>query len=134
MSGRASEYTEAEADSICVQIAMGKSLVNICKESGRDYSTVMKWLKDQPEFAKNYTAARESQADYHADEIIDIADDSLLTPDDRRVRIDARKWKAGKMKPKVYGEKIQQEHSGSIATTPIEERDKALLDDYAKAD
>jgi hypothetical protein len=28
------------------------------------------------------------------------------------LRIDARKWMLGKMKPKVYGDKVTTEHSG----------------------
>jgi hypothetical protein len=36
-----------------------------------------------------------------------------------RLRMDARKWMLGKMHPKKYGEKVQQEHSGELTTTII---------------
>jgi hypothetical protein len=60
------------------------------------------------------TRAREDQADTLADEILDIADDSSLDPSDRRVKIDARKWIASKLKPKTYGDKVQAELSGQL--------------------
>lgn len=54
--------------------------------------------------------AREEQADGFADEIIDIADS--VAPETGEVakaklQIDARKWKAAKLAPKKYGEKLE---------------------------
>jgi hypothetical protein len=121
-------YTPELAADICEQIASGKSLVRVCKTKKIGYSTVTDWLRERPEFAVNYAQAREAQADFLADELVDIADDEKLHPDSRRVRIDARKWKAGKMKPKVYGDKML--HAGPDGETPatftlnIDRRDK----------
>ena len=50
--------------------------------------------------------AREKQADFYADEIIGIADDESLDPNSRRIMIDARKWAASRLRPKVYGDKL----------------------------
>ncbi len=52
-----------------------------------------------------YARAREEQADFYADEIVTIAD---TEPDaaTARVRVDARKWVASKLKPKRYGDKL----------------------------
>jgi transposase-like protein len=124
--GRPTDYTPEKAKTICEMIATGKSLVSVCTEMGVGYTTVMQWLKAHPDFAKEYAQAREDQADYHAEEIIDIADDASITPDARRIRIDARKWKAGKMKPKVYGDKLQQELSGP-GGAPIETKSTVTL-------
>jgi hypothetical protein len=33
-----------------------------------------------------------------------------------RLKVDARKWVAAKLKPKKYGDKLQTEHSGEITT------------------
>lgn len=109
--GRHSTYDPAIADMICDGIARGNSLVSILKEDEElpTYTTIMKWLKDFPEFAENYTKAREHQADHDADKIGDIAQDVLkgrLDPAAARVAIDAYKWAAGKRKPKVYGDKV----------------------------
>lgn len=106
---RPTSYTDEIADEICARIADGQSLRAICE--GEDYpdrSTVFRWLSDpaNDRFRNQYALARESQADSFADDIADIADDEKLEPNDKRVRIDARKWLAGKLRPKVYGDKV----------------------------
>jgi len=55
-----------------------------------------------------YARAREDQADWHADEIVAIADTETDAAKARN-RIDARKWKAAKLKPKVYGDRVNVE-------------------------
>jgi hypothetical protein len=64
---------------------------------------VYTWLRERPSFLDHYERARQSQADSLFDDVIDISD----TEDDPRrakVRIDARIWAAGKLKPKKYGD------------------------------
>jgi len=105
------EFTEEMADAILHGIAEGNSLVSILKEDDElpSYTTVMKWLRQYPEFAANYARAREDQADHDADKIGDIAERVVkgeVDPQAARVAIDAYKWAAGKRKPKVYGEKL----------------------------
>lgn len=39
------------------------------------------------------------------EEIFEIADNPEIDVQDKRVRIDTRKWAMGKLKPKKYGEK-----------------------------
>lgn len=138
MSGRHTEYTEDMADAICERIALGESLRAICRdESMPAMSTVFKWLTQQESFAEQYAHAREEQAETLADEIVAIADEECTmvradkhgAKDDdgegnvevvfdatavarNRLRIDARKWVASKLKPKKYGDKIQSEISG----------------------
>jgi hypothetical protein len=83
-------------------------------------TSVFKWLRIHEEFAQQYAMAKDASADALADEIVDIADDRQDDPDaaSRRVRIDARKWVASKLKPKRYGDRIEQEVK---VTTSIEE-------------
>ena len=119
--GRPVEWTperKATAQArICEQIALGRSLVSVCKEPGMPaYSTVMEWRLEDTSFGENYTRAREDQADYLADEVIDIAD-TATDPNLARVQIDARKWKAGRMKPKVYGDRLNLDADINIKLT-----------------
>lgn len=111
--GRPSKYTKALAARICAHIADGRSLRSICREDDMPgMSTVFEWLADKPEFAEQYAHARDAQADALADEIVDIAD----TEEDAakaRVRVDARKWVASKLKPKRYGDRVTNEHTGA---------------------
>jgi hypothetical protein len=77
-----------------------------------EYRTVARWLAADQAFRQSYERAREAQADYLADDILDVSNDGSLSPEDRRIRIDARKWYAGKLRPKKYGDRLQQELSG----------------------
>ena len=107
MSGRPSGFTQEIADTICERIADGESLRSICAADDMpNKATVFKWLAAFPTFSDQYARARETQADSLFDDVLTIADSSQDDPQDRRVRIDARKWMAGKLRPKVYGDKI----------------------------
>lgn len=95
-------YSQTE---LCDYIAGGKSLVSWCKENNIGYSTITAHLAKDPVFQVKYAQAREAAADFHVDEVIAIAD-SEPDPAKARVRVDARKWVAAKMKPKKYGDKL----------------------------
>lgn len=134
---RPSIFTQELADQICERLADGESLRKICL--GDDMpakSSVFKWLGENKEFSDQYARAREAQADTLFDEIIDIADDgandtyidesgNTRTDQDviarSRLRVDARKWAASKLKPKTYGEKVETTLRGD-KDNPIESR------------
>ena len=110
--GRPTTYSDLMAAEICGEISEGKSLRSICKAARMpSCSTVFLWLSKHPEFSEQYARAREEQADAIADECLDIAENE---PDVQRARlmIDVRKWFASKMKPRKYGDRITQEHTG----------------------
>lgn len=127
---RQSEFSQEIADIICTRLADGESLRSICADDAMPAkSTVFKWLSEQKEFSDRYARAREAQADALFDEILSIADTPMegvkvkegpngteTTTGDmiehRRLQVDARKWMAGKLAPKKYGDKIQAEHTG----------------------
>lgn len=105
-TGRPSGYSEALAERICTHIAEGGSLKAFCEKPGNPtLSMVYRWLDNIPGFREIYTRARDDQADTFADEITHIAD-TEEDPNKARVRIDARKWVAGKCRPKKYGDKL----------------------------
>ena len=133
MRGRPSDYNNEIADKICGLLIEGMSLREICRQEGFPaIGTVTRWLVKHKEFQVQYAYAREAQADTLADEILDIADNAKndwMIRDGKKVenqesirrtqiRIDSRKWLAGKMRPKKYGEKIISEVSG-VDGSPI---------------
>lgn len=139
-----STYTEEMADKICERIADGESLKAICEDEGMPHkSTVFKWLSENDAFSDKYARAREAQADALFDDILSIADDGSndwmlknFGEETRwvengeairrsQLRIDARKWMAGKLRPKKYSEKLQVE--GSM-THEAGDSIKALMD------
>lgn len=109
---RPCDYTSEVAAAICSRLSAGQSLVRICADADMPHrDTVYAWLGRFPEFSDRYARAREEQADHYADEIIAIADGEGDT-NDKRLRVDARKWIACKLKPRTYGERTSHEHSG----------------------
>jgi hypothetical protein len=132
---RPSDYSQEIADTICERIGDGESLRRICSEEDMpNKATVFRWLAAHTEFSDQYARAREAQADTLFDEVLAIADTPMLgektkigsdgktetTTGDmiehRRLQVDARKWMAGKLRPKKYGDKLDVEHSGQVVT------------------
>ncbi len=116
-------YTHEIAVEICRKISEGQSLRKICRPKNMpNRGAVFEWACGATKaalddgFPEMYRRARECQADSFADEVVAIAD-STKDPQKARVQIDARKWAAGKQRPKVYGDKINMEHSGGITLT-----------------
>ena len=129
-AGRPSKYTQELADQLCERLSQGKSLRTVCKaEDMPSAVTIFSWLRKDPEFLKQYERSKAEAADSLADEILDIADNSVndymaqlvadgdeeaiaavkLHPENiqrSRLRVDARKWIASKLKPKKYGDKM----------------------------
>ena len=124
--GRPSLYSEDLADRICREIIKGRSVRNIADDEGMPaLSQIYRWLTEHADFQDNYARAREIQGDVLAGEIQAIADDESIPPESRRVRIDARKWLAGKLRPKVYGDKQQVELSGEVAVKSLSDEELA---------
>jgi hypothetical protein len=135
MSGRHSVYSEELADQICDQLMDGKSLVKICAQDGMPHrSTVIRWMADDPDFATRCARARDAQADLMDDKILDVADASTSeTAAADRVKIAAYQWRASKLAPKKYGDKLDLNHSGSIGTMSEEQVNARLAELLGKA-
>lgn len=122
-------FSSEITDAICERLADGRSLRSICTDEDMPgLTTVFRWLADEDKisFRNQYARARETQADALFDEMLDIADDAVNDFMERksdeeqgggwqlngehvqrtRLRLDTRKWMAGKLAPKKYGEKI----------------------------
>lgn len=100
---------------ICEQISEGKSLSAICRDNLIVQSSVYSQLTKDEEFAERYARARERQADFYADEVIELADqcDGSLDGTNRtRLQIDARKWACSKLHPRKYSDKASVEVTG----------------------
>ena len=110
--GRPTKYTPKLGDEICSFIAGGTSATRACKSVGIPMQTMYEWLRKHDEFRDNYARAREDQADTLADQMCDIAE---FDEDVQRakLKIDARKWVAARMKPKRWGDRQQLEHTGA---------------------
>lgn len=118
---RPSIYTEKMAEDICRRISLGESARQICRDETMPVlSTVMLWLTqaDKVFFSDQYDKARQWQADYYADEIVDIADELCVDADSNsiqraKLQIDSRKWKVSRMSPRRWGDKQGIDHTSS---------------------
>lgn len=123
--------------SILSEIEEGASLRSILSKEGMPVkSTFFEWLKESEEKSNHYAKSIEARADSMFDEMLEIAYTTELgetvkttmngvetTSGDmlghRRLKIDTLKWVLGRMNPKKYGDKIQQEISGEVTTNII---------------
>jgi hypothetical protein len=132
--GRPSMFTEEIAAAICDGIAAGECLPRVCDKPGMPHpSTVFDWLAKDKVFADQYARAREAQGELMDAMIMEAAtaaperviirmggeDGGTKEQVDtgevqhRRLKIDALKWRAAHLRPKVYGVQRQEvEHKG----------------------
>jgi len=108
-------YTEEIAEEICERVACGESLANICRDEHMPaQSEVWRWCeKDREGFRGRFARAREAQAEHWADQLVDLADSVAGSSDSAlvaatKLQIDTRKWVASKLKPKRYGDRVEQ--------------------------
>jgi hypothetical protein len=86
-------------------------------------SSVLLWLRTYDEFSTQYARAREEQADAMDDEILDTARSTTNeNAQAARVQIDAFKWRAARLAPKKYGDKLDINANVSLTTDPEERR------------
>lgn len=121
-------FNQEHADEILERIATcSLSLVSILaeKEEWPKITTFFKWLNSNEAFAKDYARAKECQAEYYGEEMVEISDDGTndymtiykgdqeYNVENREVtsrsklRVDTRKWLMSKLLPKKYGDKLE---------------------------
>lgn len=114
-SGRPRKHDRDKiVSAICEQIATGALVKDACRAQGITRQSLHEWTRDGV-LADLYARARSDQAHAIAEDALSIADEQALTPEAiqrNRLRVDARKWMASKIAPRLYGEKITQEISG----------------------
>lgn len=144
---RPSDFTTEIAGAICERLADGESLRSICTSDDMpNKSTVFRWLAADESFRDQYAQAREAQADALFDDVLEIADDARNDwmvrrgEDDAgwvangehiqrsRLRVEARKWMAGKLRPKKYGEKVDLELSGNPERPVVHRIERVIVD------
>lgn len=132
-AGRPSEFSLDRAAEICSRLASGEPLTKICRDEHMPHvATVYRWMMADEKFREDYARAREDQADTLADEIQAIADEPMLGRktttkengdietvegdmiEHRKLRVDARKWIAAKLKPRKYSDRVEHEHAGTV--------------------
>ena len=108
-------WTPEIEDEICADIASGMSLDRACGKAGMPSdTTVYRRMAYNEMFAAKMATARAAQQDHEMEDCVRIADDA--TPEDVQVaklRISTRQWRAAKLAPKKYGDKVSAELTGA---------------------
>lgn len=124
------EYRQRIMDIVCtITASTEKGIHRIIEAAKKDdpefpaERTIRGWMIENEAFAAQYARAKEDQVEKLVDQIIEISDDDSLdiafTEDGKqyvdqqhiqrsKLRVDSRKWIASKLKPKKYGDKIEQ--------------------------
>lgn len=125
-------YDEYIAQEICEQVATTTHGIKRIIQNNPHFpceEVIRKWRFKFPEFARCYAEAKRMQAELLAEEVVEICDDGTndYYTDNKgneqidfeniqrsRLRVDTRKWLAGKLAPKIYGEKqVVEQHTFS---------------------
>lgn len=87
-----------------------------CKKVGVPHSTFIDWVKAEETWATQYAAARVDYIENIAQQVISISDEAPSRTDNnnvdtgdvqnKRLRVDSRKWLLSKLAPKLYGERL----------------------------
>ncbi len=124
-------YTEDEKkemfDKVCKEVSGGKALRTVLSREGfMNPQLFNQILSSSTEFSTQYVRACQDRADAIFEDTIKISDnrkgDTYIDNDGNeqidhavinrdRLRVDTRKWAAGKLRPKKYGDKLALDHT-----------------------
>jgi len=132
------KFSEELFETICNRISTSADgLHKVCKEVNINPSNFYRWISEDENLRNRYAHAREVQAELLADQILEIADDSSNDTktivskagepieventewtNRSKLRVEARKWIAAKLKPKKYGDKVEIEQNLNVNKLP----------------
>lgn len=102
-------------DALCERLAEGISMTQIAKESGVSLNALHRWCSDEEHSARILIARS-----YAATLWDDKAEQGFIEAEDMFQLTKARdlahhyRWRASKIAPRVYGDKLGIEHTGNV--------------------
>ena len=112
--GRSAIYTPELAEKVLEHVANGGFVSQLQAKGLPSQTTISRWINENEEFSAMFARAREQRAEVFADQIIEIAD-SKGDPQAIRNRVDARKFIAMKLLPRVYGDRQTVDIKASLS-------------------
>lgn len=132
-AGRPELYTKELGERVCLAVASSEFGLRKTLEQDAELpsmSTVLKWTEIDAQFSQAYASAKRKQIEAMAEDIVDLANDDTLEPNDKRIRIDTRKWLLSKLIPKTYGDKLDVTSGGEALAAPahlIDQRVQSII-------
>lgn len=127
--GRPSTYREEIADEIVRRMIEGENLTQICRDAHiPPRVTIYSWFDRNPEFYARCARAREALADYLVDNIEQMAKTATKeTLEQVKLEISVAQWRAMKVAPRMYGDRMRAEVTGDNGG-PIKVETKHKID------
>jgi hypothetical protein len=121
---RPSEYNFDLCIEICELVANGQNIISALqsKENYPSWPTFRRWKRENEELRTLYINSVQDKAEALESEMDDYRSMLLAKEIDAstyNTLVQTLKWKMAKFYPKMFGDKIQQEHSGEVTTTVI---------------
>lgn len=150
ISARAREAVVVEGltpvqEEICRRVVDGESIKRICEDAGMpSKATVFNWLLRDDVFRVAYAVAAHMRGHHMFEEAIEVASQEpprviVRTGEDTtesrvdagavqhmRLRVETLKWAAGKLNPRIYGDRIDVTSGGERLATDQNENEKAV--------
>lgn len=131
----------AAFEDFCTHIALGHSLRKWAEQEHYSPAAIVKWIQGDPERLKAYREARKLQADAHIDQLIELADQPVPKNEfgntdsgavnDKRLRIDTRKWIASKYHPAMYADKVGVDVTANLGALPPDKIMERVIELFA---
>lgn len=128
-AGRPTTYREEIADEIVRRMIEGENLTKICRDEHiPPRVTIYSWFDRNPEFYARCVRAREALADYLVDNIEQMAKTATKeTLEQVKLEISVAQWRAMKVAPRMYGDRMRAEVTGDNGG-PIKVETKHKID------
>lgn len=121
-------YSEAIAkldkltiEGFCDHIIDGKTYIAIARDIGVSKASLVHWLASDPDRAARARAARELSSQTFDEMSEDVLRDNTLDPAIRRELASHYRWRASKIAPREYGDKLQIDQKTEIINLSSDE-------------
>ena len=129
---RPSLYSPALAEKICLRLASGETLRNICEDPAMPArASIYRWINEYPKFRDIFLCARVAGAAIMIEECIELADEaSRLALDPqcgsasvaaKKLAIETRLKVAARFAPEKFGDRVRQDVAG-VPGVPLESK------------
>jgi hypothetical protein len=116
-TGRPRVFSQEIADALEHEMINGLNIVKACNKLNLSRSSVYRWMQENPSFRTQCAGAREGLADKMLADLekeIDEAEKQGRDPQFLKIKVSHRQWLIEKIAPRMYGQKLQAEITGSV--------------------